>query len=589
MSSSDKSSIRRHTAAGRLSEEHVAAVNRDRRVVVNFDVMIVDPTPGEDAYELAKERLAFADEPTTRIDSIWWNWCEGNVVPYPSKLLPQYDHPGYRKWLEDGVDIVRVFLDETHKRGMEGFYSHRMNGSDNDPRYVPEVGVIMDTVVQRSEGDTAVDYPRVYRIPMKEEHPDWLFDTPWSENGYWNFAVEGVRQYVVRNLREVADNYDFDGIELDFARGLVFPEGQGWRNRDSLTAFMQDIRSTTLEVEKKRGRPFLLAARVPENLVGCHFDGLDVETWVREQLVDIFTLGCRSFDVDVSAFRRITAGTPVKLYPALDDHHSCDGYCTPPIEVFRGLFSNWYRQGADGVQTFNFAYDPDRWGPWSPEPWWRLHLQAYQEMGNPDALTYLDKTFVVQRRGGGHGSLVVPDTEDWSTPRHGYANSNMLAQLPAPLANDGKADTLLRVYVSDDVNAQASRISAITVRVLLHDPAEGDYVKAPRTTPPAQASEHQIERAVIRDWFIPLRPGKEHQDFLYNSPPAKGIEDRIELRVNNSLLERPSVERGWLAFQAQPNQFALGDNLIGLRLTQRSPEVRDEMLIEKLEVHVKYG
>ena len=586
----DNSILHRRPSSGRLSKEHLEAVNRNRRVVVNFDVMIVDPVPGEDPYRLAKDRLTFADDVTTVIDSIWWNWGEGNVVPYPSKFLPQYDHPGFKKWLEDGVDIVRVFLDETHKRGKEAFYSHRMNGSDNDPRHVPGVGVIMDTQVQRSESpsSTTAKFQPLYTIPMKEEHPDWMFNVPWCENGFWDFSVESSRQYVLRNLREVSENYDFDGIELDFARGVVFPEGKGWPNRKHLTDLIRQIRSMTLEVEKSRGRPLLLAARIPETLVGCHFDGIDVETWAKEELVDIFTLGCRSFDVDIPTFRRIIEGTSIKLYPVLDDHHSSDGYCTPPIEVFRGVFSNWYRQGADGIQSFNWAYQPDAWGSWSSEPWWRLHLQSYQEMGDPEAIIFMDKTFVIQRRGGGHGSTVIPDAEDWSTPRHWYANSNMLAQLPAPLANDCKVDTMLNVYIGDDVNATGNLDSETNIRLLLHDPEEGDYVKSPRMSSPDQESDHQIQRAVIRDWGIPERPGKDNPLFLYNSPPVKGIEDNIELRVNNVPLGPPSVEGGWLIFHVQSDQIALGDNLISVRLEQRNSHAKQEIRIEKLEVQIRY-
>ena len=575
--------------SSRLSKEHIKAVNRDRRIVVNFDVMIVDPVPGEDPYKLAKERFTFTDDVTTVIDSIWWNWGEGNVVPYPSKYLPQYDHPGFKKWLEDDVDIVRIFLDETRNRGKEVFYSHRMNGSDNDPRYVPGVGVIMDGQVQSSEDKSSSGNQfHPYTIPAKEEHPDWLFHLPWGENGYWDFSVEGSRDYVVRNLREVAENYDFDGIELDFARGVAAPEGKGWPNRNHLTDLMRQIRSMTLEIEKNRGRPFLLAARIPENIIGCHFDGIDVESWVSEELIDIFTLGCRSFEVDIAAFRRIIKGTSIKIYPALDDHHSTDGYCTPPVEVFRGVFSNWYRQGADGIQTFNWSYQPDVWGSWSSEPWWRLHLQSYQEMGDPESLKFLDKTFVIQRRGGGHGPSVVPDTEDWSTPRYWYGNSNMLAQLPVPLANDCKVDTILNVYIGDDVNSNDMFSSEVNLRLLLHDPEEGNYLKCSATSSPENEAEHQIQRAVIRDWFIPKRIGKEDQLFLYNSPPAKGIDHQIEVRVNNVLLNSPSIEGGWLVFQVDANCLAIGDNLVGIRLTDRKENAIKNMMVEKLEVQVRY-
>ena len=175
-----------------------------------------------------------------------------------------------------------------------------------------------------------------------------------------------------------------------------------------------------LDVERGRGRPFLLAARVPENLEGCHFDGMDVEKWARERLVDIFVMGSRSFDVDIPAFRRITSGTDIKLYPTIDDHHSSDGYRHPPIEVFRGVIANWWSQGADGVQTFNWHYArpetqdrlglgrwhpdmPDRFGPnTEPGPAWVTHRQVYRELVSPQAIEQKDKTFVVQRRGGGH-------------------------------------------------------------------------------------------------------------------------------------------------------------------------------------------
>ncbi len=309
--------------------------------------------------------------------------------------------------------------------------------------------------------------------------------------------------------------------------------------------------------------------------MGCHFDGLDVETWARGQLVDIFVPGCRSLEVDVYAFRRITAGTPIRLYPALDDHHAASGYCYPPIEVFRGAFSNWYRQGADGVQAFNFAYAPDSPGPAE------LHRQAYQEMGDPEKMKYMNKTFVLSRRGGGHGPRVVPDAHDWRTPRHMYANTNMFSPLPAALDNDGKADTLLTLFVGDDFNSAAERITDIALRVLLHDADAGGYVHVTHPARPEPAGPQRIGRAVI-DSFRGI-------ELLYNGPPARGIEDRTEVRINNIPLGRPIVESGWIVFKdLQPWQFAVGENLIGVRLTERAPEAVAPVLIEKLELDVSY-
>ena len=129
--------------------------------------------------------------------------------------------------------------------------------------------------------------------------------------------------------------------------------------------------------------------------MGCHFDGSDVARWAKEKLVDIFVLGCRSSDVDIEDFRRITVETDIKLYPSWDEHHASDGYHEAPIEVWRGVFANWWMQGADGVHTFNLTYSsPEveaglglkcRYSSHSPERW-EVLCQINREIGNLETL-----------------------------------------------------------------------------------------------------------------------------------------------------------------------------------------------------------
>ena len=313
-----------------LSKEHVEAANRLRRIIFQYDIcqFYVEDMNPEQAEEVKAYFLSPFDETPNQIDSVWYEWGEGNTAPYPSRILPP-QHPVFQRWREAGIDPVLLFLEETKKRAKEVFLSYRINGSDNDMG-PPEL------------------------TPLKVERPDLLIRTWYS---YWNFAKEEVRDYKLRILEEVALLYDFDGIQIDFARvPVLFAPGEQWKNRDLLTEFMRLVRLMLLEVGQKRGRPFLLAARVPENIMGCHFDGIDVERWAREQLVDILVPGCRSADVDVEAFTRIAAATGIKVYPSWDDHHSSDGYHEAPVEVYRGVSANWRHKGADGIHTFNLCF-----------------------------------------------------------------------------------------------------------------------------------------------------------------------------------------------------------------------------------------
>ena len=171
----------------------------------------------------------------------------------------------------------------------------------------------------------------------------------------------------------------------------------------------------------------------------------------------------------------------------------------------------------------------------------------------------MDKVFFVERRGGGHAEHVVPSPANWHTPRHMYFQTNMLASLPAALANDGKADTLLTLNVADDVNAASEEIDQITLRIAIFDEA-GE----------ALSVDERLEKIGLR----------------------------VEVRMNNILLDTPRTEtvetpkgdafKNWLIFTVAPRYLAVGANLVGVRLSQRLPAIFGRVQIEKLELHIRY-
>ena len=110
--------------------------------------------------------------------------------------------------------------------------------------------------------------------------------------------------------------------------------------RRPMTEWVRFFRQVKLDIEKQRGCPFLLAARVPDNVLGARIDGLDLETRAQQNLVDIFVPGTRYLDIDFDGCRRISSGTPIKICSCLDAHHSSDAYQNPTMEVLRGVITN---------------------------------------------------------------------------------------------------------------------------------------------------------------------------------------------------------------------------------------------------------
>ena len=58
-----------------LALEHVTAINRRRRVVINFDIISGNHRfGGRDPAKLVKWKFNFIDPERVQIDSVWWCW-----------------------------------------------------------------------------------------------------------------------------------------------------------------------------------------------------------------------------------------------------------------------------------------------------------------------------------------------------------------------------------------------------------------------------------------------------------------------------------------------------------------------------------
>ncbi|MCX6910513.1 MAG: family 10 glycosylhydrolase [Verrucomicrobia bacterium] len=280
-----------------------------------------------------------------------------------------------------GTDCLQAVVEFAHKNKMECFWSMRMNDT-HDAEYRPDKPYLL--------------YPQ-----LKMDHPDWLVSDPVKRSRYgrWSsvdYARPEIRDLAFRFIEEVCQNYDVDGVELDFFRHLCFfkSTAHGGRasqaERDMMTDLLRRVRAMTEEVGLKRGRPILVMVRATDSVDFNRDMGLDVERWLQDGLFDMLATTCyfRLNPWETSVALGHKYGVPV--YPCISDSRvkGEDRFRRGSVESYRGQALEAWAAGADGIHLFNLF---DVFGGRSP---------VFKEVGDPKALRTMTKLYFVTVRDG---------------------------------------------------------------------------------------------------------------------------------------------------------------------------------------------
>jgi len=179
----------------------------------------------------------------------------------------------------------------------------------------------------------------------------------WGAAGL-DYAHPEVRAHYLALIRELAQGYDFDVLELDFLRFPFYFSRDGIGDHcDTMTGFIRDVR----DILDAAGRPVALIPRVASSPGAARQLGFDVRTWAREGLVDGITTGnmlTTSWDAAIEQFRD-AVGPHVAVYASMSvaaDRR--DGlpvrYLPESYEMLRGFAAGALAAGADGINAFNF-------------------------------------------------------------------------------------------------------------------------------------------------------------------------------------------------------------------------------------------
>ena len=347
------------------------AEERQPRIVFNDDAQMLMETPAKGATEFVKQWL---DKEIAAVPFSTYVFLAAtpDVCTYQSKagetfadrLGPNYPHSwarGIRALRAEGTDALKVVAEHMRSKGKEvlaairmGDTHHRINGH-NHPL----------------ASQFAIDHPEfVIKQPDKRTNETAL-----------DYSYKEVREHRLGIMREIAEEYDVDGLELNFVRWAKhFPRDQGREKAAIMTRFVGQVHAMLAAAAKKRGRDRLtLGVRVPESISACWLAGVDIETWVKRGWIDyvvISTWNNTDPQLPVHEFTRFTkpagvdtvvvmgnmigtiyAGPPSVLDRpiAMSAKHAAKSYQAMLLNESeaRGAAANYYTWGADSISFWN--------------------------------------------------------------------------------------------------------------------------------------------------------------------------------------------------------------------------------------------
>ncbi|MFD0960635.1 hypothetical protein [Paenibacillus chungangensis] len=344
---------------------------------------------GSDCLALIKERPSEDDllrqvfEPLedSGVDTLVYMQGVGNFAEYRSKLLPLAGEArdyrfnsvsSYKRYanakhfLDNGMDPLAIVVRGARERKLDVFFSFRLNDIHD---HWPD----------------CVDFlPR-----FKLEHPEWLHPKEYFPDFHGrteittalDYSVKEVRDFRLRIIREVLENYEFDGLELDFMRSpFYFHWDKGLGSAYMLTDFVSAVRDMLDEIGGRRGAYLELAVRVCTTVTGSGMAGFDVAAWAKRGYIDHVIAGTGGLNIDTRGYMELLQGTGVSFYPCLYGDYE---RIASSDAVMRGTAELLLTDRPDGIYAFNiYPSGPHR-------------RELVRQIGNLSALQGLDKTYIV--------------------------------------------------------------------------------------------------------------------------------------------------------------------------------------------------
>jgi hypothetical protein len=353
----------------------------------------------------------------------------GDGLFYPSKagerfgtdMVGQFRQAAYwRLWhcmqslIDRGLDPLTVLIDRAHEKGMEFIASARLGsylGMD-------------DSLSTNNDGP--------------------------------GFMDKGVRDHVFKVLRELAEDYATDGIELDLAAPpggspFLFKEDQ---REEGIPVATDWVREVSKMASARSSGPAIVGARVYPTESMNRAAGYDVRAWLSEGMLD-YVIPMRyshhlDMHMEIEWLSEAASAADVSVYPMLNTSWKPETRAFATGAMMRAAASNYWHMGADGFCSWGLNW------PLGDE-----ERRILADWSDPVSVDETDKHYVMLREAN-------PDSKALPYP----------APLPFKIESDDIGTRhKIPFHVGDDVAGKADRIRSIQLRIRIGDLVSEDKLE----------------------------------------------------------------------------------------------------------------
>ncbi|MCC6415105.1 MAG: hypothetical protein IT582_04265 [Opitutaceae bacterium] len=261
----------------------------------------------------------------------------------------------YQDLLDAGVDWLAETTKACRRRGIAPWVSIRMN----------------DFHGHKNIEGSFFNTDQLKDPAMRLKHS--AYSPTMYEPGYrtaLNYEKAEVRAQMLAQIKEIVEDYDFEGLELDWWRQPLCCEPNATPETVAMmTDWFREVRALTQRRAVETGRPYPFGMRIPSQIDTLKSIGIDIETLCREGVIDFVGpsgFWCTTWEMPHDELRR-RLGERVTIYGVIEDganplptrsptlnHEQGVRYISSSHEMLRANAAGKLVLGADAIEWFNF-------------------------------------------------------------------------------------------------------------------------------------------------------------------------------------------------------------------------------------------